>query len=180
MTTPVVTGDAKRRASWVQTDRQVHELWARMSRDKPAASAVLHWLVGNVGDDNAVVASMRTISEMTGLSLSSVQRAIAYLDAHDWLQAVQLGKKGTTQALVLNDAVAWTRSRDDLRHSRFRAIVLASSTDQALGVDLDTRRLTRIPRLFADEQQMPAGDGLPPVSQPALPSLETPLPTRRR
>lgn len=40
----------------------------------------------------------------------------------------------------------------------------------------------KLPRMFPGEQQLPAGPGLPPPSEPALPGLEADLPaiTERR
>ena len=47
----------KQRGHFVQTDRAAHEAWGRLAVKSPAAGALLHVLVANVGEQNAIVAS---------------------------------------------------------------------------------------------------------------------------
>ena len=73
----------------------------------------------------------------------------------------------TVNAYVLNDRVAWTRARNDLRYSLFSATVITSETEQddtdALGKQVPLRRLPKL-----GEAQLPSGTGLPPESQAFL------------
>lgn len=160
---------------FVQTDRAAHEAWMQLTLQAPKASAVLHLLANRVGEHNAVVASYPTLAEISGLSVSTIRRAIAALVEGNWIEVRRLGPSSTVNAYVLNDRVVWTRARNDLRYSLFSATVITSETEQedreALGRQ---ERLRQLPRL--GEQQMPSGSGLPPVSQPFLSGMEPALP----
>ena len=157
---------------FVQTDRATHEEWARLTARRPAASAVLHLLAGSVGNQNAVVVSQKTLAKALGISDRTVIRAIADLEAGQWLQVVKIGA-GRECAYILNDRVAWADKRDNLRLSRFSAEVIADADDQSPET-LSSGQLRRLPSM--GETQLPTGDGLPPVSQPFLSGMEPALP----
>lgn len=164
--------------SWVQTERKAHEAWANLIGRKPAAARVMHLLVANMGEQNAVVISQKTLAKMMGSSIDTVQRALQVLVTERWVQIVKLNGPGTVAAHVVNDRVAWGRSRDDLRVSVFSAAIIADAADQD-AVTMESVPLQRIPSLFSGELQLPAGDGLSPSSEPALPGMEPDLPALR-
>ena len=114
------------RGTFVQTDRATHEAWARLTARRPAASAVLHLLSGNIGHQNAVVVSQKTIAKILGFTDRTIRSAISELEAGQWLQVVRIGA-GRECAYVLNDKVAWADKRDNLRLSRFSAEVIVVS-----------------------------------------------------
>lgn len=162
------------RGTFVQTDRASHEAWARLSVQRPAASAVLHLLAASVGNGNAVVVSQKTIAKIIGVTDRTVRSAIADLEAGKWLQVVKIGA-GRESAYILNDRVVWADKRDNLRMSRFSAEVIADAEDQSEAT-LSSEALRRLPRLYPGEEQLPGGPGLPPVSQPFLDGMEPSLP----
>jgi hypothetical protein len=161
--------------SWVQTERKAHEAWANLIGRKPAAARVMHLLVANMGEQNAVVVSQKTLAKMMGSSIDTVQRALRILVDERWVQVVKLNGPGTVAAHVVNDRVAWGQPRDELRVSVFSAAIVADAADQDTQT-LDGPALQRVPSLFSGERQLPAGDGLPPPSEPALPGMEPDLP----
>ena len=149
----------------------------KMSIKSPAAGALLHFFAGRVGEHNAVVVSQRTLAKLTGMSTSTIKRALAVLESGRWIEVRRLGPTGTVNAYVINDRVAWYRSRDELRHSLFSAEVIASADEQPDKDELGSQEpLRRLPRVFNGEQQLPTGPGLPPPSEPALPGMEPDLP----
>ena len=162
------------RGTYVQTDRAAHERWAALGVKHPAASALLHILAAHVSDQNAVVASQATLSKPMGASLSTVKRALKVLESGNWIETAQIGASGTVNAYVLNSRIAWTEPRDRLQYARLRADVLLVSDEQPNGISSDRAPLERLPRI--GEIQLPAGDGLPPPSQPSFPGLEGDLP----
>jgi hypothetical protein len=164
-----------RRGHFVQTDRSAHEAWARLGVKHPAASALLHLLVANVGECNAVVASHKVLAKLMGSSPSTVKRAMNTLAEGNWIEVQQIGANGTVNAYVLNSRVAWTEGRDRLRYARLQAEVLLAEDEQAAGeLDKDKATLHHLPRI--GELQIPAGAGLPPISQPSFPGMEADLP----
>ena len=166
----------KPRGHFVQTDRAAHEAWGRLAVKSPAAGALLHVLVANVGEQNAIVASHKILAKLMGSSPATVKRALKTLEAGNWVEVVQIGASGTVNAYVLNSRVAWTEGRDKLRYSRLQAEVLVAEDEQPSGaLSAAKEELHRLPRL--GEVQIPAGPGLPPVSQPFFTGFEPDLPS---
>lgn len=178
MTNQITIGktSAHKPGQWVQTERKAHEAWARLISRKPRAAELLHHLVAQMGDQNAVVIPQKVLAQLMGRSLPTVERAVRDLVAERWIQVVRLGK-GKEAAYVVNDRVAWGQPRDQLRLSVFSATVVADLEDQDT-TSLDHAELRRIPTLFPGERQLPSGDGEPPPSQPSLDGLEHDLPAR--
>lgn len=163
------------RGHFVQTDRATHEAWARLGAKNAAASALLHVLVANVGEHNAVVASHKVLAALMGASVSTVKRGLKVLEEGNWIEIQQIGASGTVNAYVVNSRVAWTESRDKLRYARLQAEVILAEDEQVTSIDsAASTPLHRLPRL--GEIQVPSGNGLPPVSQPSFPGMEADLP----
>lgn len=173
---PVKLPRPRQPGSWVQTERQAHEAWARLIGRAPRAAALLHLLVARMGDRNAVVVSQKTLAALLGASRQTVERAVAVLREERWLQVVRLNGPGTVAAYVVNDQVAWGQSRDDLSLSTFSATVIADAADQDEAT-LERIELRRIPSLFPGERQLPTGSSENSSSQagigdlPDLPAL---------
>lgn len=166
--------------TWVQTDRAAHERWAILATDNPRAAALLHVIVAKMGRHNALVASQDTLASLAKCSARTVRRSLAALQESRWIEVRQIGPSGTVNAYIVNDRVAWSGNRDGIRYSLFSAAVLISDKEQpdrdAIGAEPS---LETIPTLYDGEQQLPTGDGLPPPSEPSLPSLEHDLPSRQ-
>lgn len=164
------------RGSWVQTDRKAHEAWGKLIISKPSAAALLHCLVSQMGDKNAVVISQGMLAKMMGKSVETVKRAIKDLEARNWIEVLKLGK-GRECAYVVNSRVAWQEKRDNIRYSIFSANVIVDYEDQDLAmIDKETGELRQIPTLYPDEIPFPSGEGEPPPQQQFLNGLEPDMP----
>lgn len=165
------------KGTWVQTQLKAHEEWAKLAISHPRASSVLHVLLANLGRSNAVVVSQATLATMANCSRSTLQRALDTLRDHNWIEVRQIGPTGTANAYIINDRVAWYGNRDGMRYSLFSATVLVSADEQPDKDQLGSQpALKRIPELYPGERQLPAGEGLPPPSQPFLPEMVPDLP----
>lgn len=164
---------------WVQVERKALELWGDLTARKPRAGQLLLILVGRMGDRNAVGISQKTIAKLMGCSVDTVQRAVRDLSEENYVQVVRMNGPGTVAAYVVNDRVAWGQPRDELRLSVFSATLIADAADQPESVINDTRPLKQLPRMLPGERQLPAGDGLPPPSEPTLPGMEPSIPALR-
>lgn len=174
MTHPQLTQEG--RQTWVQTERAAHEAWGRLTVASPRAAALMHHLVARMDQSAAVVASHATLAAITGMSASTIKRAIADLKAGNWVQAVQLGGKGGALAFVVNSRVGWATTREKIHLAAFSAQVLAIGDEQD-GDYLDGPQLHRLPILRNGERQLPSGPGQTPPSQPAIDGLEPDLPS---
>lgn len=174
---PAIGTPAKNKpGQWVQTERKAHEAWAGLIARKPRAAMLLHHLVAQMGHQNAVVVSQKTLAKMMGVTDRTVRAAITDLVAERWVSVVKLNGPGTVSAYVVNDRVAWGQPRDQLRLSVFSAAVVVDHDDQDEAL-LGHGDLRRIPTLYPGEQQLPNGDGEPPPNQPSIPGLEPDLPS---
>lgn len=73
--------------------------------------------------------------------------------------------------------MAWSGKRDGIRYSLFSASVIVSDAEQPDAEELGQQEpLRRLPSLYRDEGQFPAGEGLPPPSQPFFDGMEPDLP----
>lgn len=172
--------DKKRPGTWVQTERAAHEAWAALMRDSPNAAMLMHLLVARVGEHNAVVVSQKTMAKIMGRHVNTVKTAFKTLRDRNWIEIRQVGQRGTVNAYIINDRVAWTGKRDGIRYSLFSAAVVLSDVEQPDRDQLGQQEpLRRVPSLLRDEQQLPTGDGLPPPSEPPLPGMEPDLPATK-
>ena len=163
--------------NWVQTERAAHEAWAALIRKSPLAAQVMHILTSQVGEHNAVVISQKALAQLVAGSERGVRDALTLLKKDRWIEMRQIGGRGTVNAYILNDRVAWSGKRDGIRYSLFSARVVISDEEQPDRDELDhLEPLRRIPSIYPSEQQLPSGDGLPPPSEPALPGMEPNLP----
>ena len=168
--------------TWVQTERAAHEAWALLAVAHPRAAAVLHVMVARMGRHNALVISQRVLARLSKCSLRTVQYALQTLEAHKWIEVRRIGSSGTVNAYVINDRVAWSGKRDGIAYSLFSANVVLASDEQPDADDIGAEKtfppLLTLPTLHPGEQQLPAGPGLPPPSQPHIEGLEPDLPAR--
>lgn len=136
----------------------------------------MHHLVAQMGAQNAVVVSQKTLAKLMDCSLRTTQYAIADLSAERWIQVVKMNGPGSVAAYVVNDRVAWGQKRDQLYLSTFSATVVADREDQTEEA-LESSDLRRIPLVYPGERQLPTGPGEDPPSQPSIPDMELDLPS---
>ena len=150
-------------------------------RRSPRAAELLHLLVARVGTHNAVIISQKTLAALMGRHVNTVSTAIKQLAAERWIEVRQVGDRGTVNAYVVNDRVAWRGHRDGIRYSLFSASVVISEIEQPDRSELDHQESLRgLPSMFPGERQLPAGPGEDPPSQPTLPEFEPDLPALER
>ena len=147
--------------SFVQTERRAHEAWASLISKSPTAAMVMHHLVARMGHQNAVVIGQKTLAKLIGCHPDTVKRAVADLVEDRWVQVVQVGGRGTVNAYVVNDTIAWGQKRDQRAAlSVFSAQVVADAEDQSPAT-LEARELRRLPLIYPPEEALPAGPGEP-------------------
>ena len=161
--------------TWVQTERAAHEAWAKLVIKNGKAAALMHVLVSQMGEQNAVVVPRGVLAKMIGSSEATVKRAIATLRAERWIETIQLGGKGGVNAYVVNRRVAWQQSRNNMHLALFDAAIVADASEQE---SIGGPELRRVPVLYPGEEQLPTGDGEDPPAQALLEGLEPDLPAK--
>ncbi|WP_448208609.1 helix-turn-helix domain-containing protein [Azospirillum sp. sgz302134] len=160
-----------RAQTWVQTEREAHVQWGRLVVSNPLAAAVMHQLVAIMDRNNAVCISHQTLADLVGCHYTTVKRALKYLEKNNWVQVVQLGVRGTVNAYVINERVAWADYRDNKKLAIFSARIVADAADQSQAA-LSPGKLRRVPIIHPPEEALPAGEW-PPGSQAQLPGMES-------
>jgi hypothetical protein len=169
------------KGQWVQTERKAHESWAKLIRKSPLAAQIMHVLTARLGSHNAVVISQKNLARLVEGSERGVRDAIKLLAADNWLEIRQIGGRGTVNAHIINDRVAWSGKRDGIRYSLFSAAIVLSDDEQPDIDQLENQEpLRRVPSIFGGERQLPSGEGLPPQSQPFFDGLEPDMPATRQ
>jgi len=164
-----------RRHSFVQTEQSSHEAWARLTIDKPKAAALLHLFCSRMDrNTNALVASHEILAKLMNCNPRTVRTYIKQLIDGKWIQKVSLGK-GAVNAYVVNSAVAWGSSRENLKFASFTAHVLADEAIQ--DKEALSSNLRKIPVLFEGDKQLPSGESEPPPNQAHLDGMLPDLPS---
>lgn len=167
--------EKRSKGHWVQTERKAHEAWAALIRKSPMAAQIMHVLTSQVGEGNAVILSQKNLSRLVRGSERGVRDAIKLLCKDNWIETRQVGGRGTVNAYIINDRVAWTGKREGIRYSLFSANVIVSDDEQPDADSLGSQEpLRRLPTI--GENQLPSGPGLPPPSQPFFGDFEPSLP----
>lgn len=166
---------------FVQTERETHEAWARLTIEAPKASAVMHLITARMKRNNRTLLTHAEIQRELGISRPTVQRAIKHLREGRWLEVYQIGETGSANIYGINSRVAWATGRDGLRYADLSVELRIREKDQPeeYRAQIGSPPLRQLPHIQSGEAQMPAGDGLPPVSQPFLAGMEPDLPARR-
>jgi len=167
----------KPHGDFIQTDRAVHEAWAVLIGKSPIAAMAMHIITANVGDYNAFIISHDELARLISCSPRRLRDAIKLLQEGNWLEVRRIGQRGTVNAYIVNDRVAWHKARDDKRHSMVTGRIYLAEDEQPDREELGKQSpLRRLPALYPGEMQLPSGNGLPPPSSPALPGMEPDLP----
>lgn len=153
--------------NFVQVSRTYLKEWRALTRKSPLASEILMYLIEHMGrTTNAVVCSYVTLMEVTGVSRSSVARAIKVLKEDAWIDAVKIGN---ATAYGINARAFWQASRNQKKYAIFSATVIASASEQEGGVVEQSKPLRYIP--FVDprtDRILSGGEALPPPDQQDL------------
>lgn len=87
-----------------------------------------HWFFYLLLDrENALIVSIKTISEILGWSEPTVYRQIKILKDKN---LVSIAKSGTSNIYFINSQVAWTTYGNKKEYSKFNANVLISKSEQ--------------------------------------------------
>jgi len=150
--------------NFVQVNRAYLREWRSLTRKNPLSSEILMYLIENMGKTtNAVVCSYVTLTEVTGVSRSSVARAMKILKDDRWLESIKIGN---ATAYCVNASAFWQANRHQKKYAIFKATVIASATEQDSDFhDKAKQPLRFIPFVGKDERIVVSGEELPPPDQ---------------
>jgi len=147
------------RQTFVQTERKAHIALGKLTAKHPSAGMVLNTLVGLMDRQCAVCISHDTLSKMLDVHPNTVKRGIKVLKEGNWIQQIQLGPRGTVNCYLVNSRVAWADRRDNMKLSRFHAVIIADADDQdEQTMSLKVKDMQKVPFVVPPEEVLPSGD----------------------
>ncbi len=128
---------------WLQVEKKSVGELQKLAITSPAAMGTLMYLINHMSRSNALVVSQKAIAEGIGIKRETVNRAIKYLNEHNF---VQILKAGGSTVYVVNSKVAWQGERG-ARFAAFGADVIAIESEQDDAVIDDETPLKQVPVL---------------------------------
>lgn len=101
---------------------------ARLARENGRAYDLFMLLIKHMDGTNALCVSYQALTELLGISDSTLKRAIRYLKDNGWVCVL---KSGTSNVYIVNPDVAWTSYGNQKQYCKFQTNVLLSSSENA-------------------------------------------------
>lgn len=159
--------ETKDNYNFIQVNRSYLREWRALTRKNSLASEILMYLVENMGKTtNAVVCSYNTLTEITGVSRSSVARAVKTLRDDRWIESIKIGN---ATAYCVNAMAFWQSHRNQKKYAIFQATVIASATEQDSDFHEKSKQpLKYIPFVGKNERGIVSSEELDPPDQKDL------------
>lgn len=145
---------------WLQFEKKAVNELQKLAMKSPASMGTLMYMVNHMSRSNALVVSQGAIAEGIGATRETVNKAIRYLVAHNFVQVI---KAGGASVYVVNSRVAWQGERG-ARYAAFGADVVAIETEQPGELD-DLPPLKGVPKLLEGERLMVGNEPIDPPDQ---------------
>lgn len=149
---------------WLQFEKKAIGELQKLAMASPAAMGSLMYLVNHMSRSNALVVSQKAIAEGVGTTRETVNKAMKYLVAHNFVQII---KAGGATVYVVNSRVAWQGERG-ARYAAFGADVIAIEGEQPGDLDEALPPLKSVPRLMEGERILVGNEPIPPPDQGEL------------
>lgn len=122
---------AKKNHNFLQVQKRNLKEFRRLIKENPTAAQLMFLFAEKMNRQNALMCSFNTLGEITGLSRSTLSKAIALLKKEQWIEVL---KVGTANAYLINHAVFWQDTADKKNsHFVFGATIIASMSEQDEG-----------------------------------------------
>lgn len=93
---------------WVKLTRLGSIEMARLIGETPRGARLLAALFAAMDDENSIVASLDTLSELAGMPTRTVQRAIGDLTDRALIEVLHIQKRGAAHVYRINERVVWS------------------------------------------------------------------------
>lgn len=113
---------------FIQLSEEFMPAFRKLAKDSPCGNAILLYVMQEMKkQDNSFICSYKALQENTGFSKATIARGLTYLEEHNWIERLNVGK-----ALIinLNERVAWKSSYTDRKYAKFSATVIVDLDEQ--------------------------------------------------
>jgi len=159
----VPMGEKPATFGWLQFEKKAMKELQDLSMKSPPAMGTLMYLVTRMSRSNALVVSQQAIATELKCSRVTVNGAIKFLTAHNFIQVI---KAGGSTVYVVNSRVAWQGDRG-ARYAAFGADVIALESEQTGQID-DLPPLKGVPKLHEGERLLVGNEAIEPPDQGQL------------
>jgi DNA-binding transcriptional regulator YhcF (GntR family) len=159
----VPMGEKPATFGWLQFEKKAMKELQDLSMRSPPAMGTLMYLVTRMSRSNALVVSQQAIATELKTSRETVNKAIKFLTAHNFIQVI---KAGGSTVYVVNSRVAWQGDRG-ARYAAFGADVIALESEQTIDID-DATPLKSVPKLHDGERLLVGNEAIEPPDQGEL------------
>jgi DNA-binding transcriptional regulator YhcF (GntR family) len=159
----VPMGEKPATFGWLQFEKKAMKELQDLSMRSPPAMGTLMYLVTRMSRSNALVVSQQAIATELKTSRETVNKAIKFLTAHNFIQVI---KAGGSTVYVVNSRVAWQGERG-ARYAAFGADVIAIESEQTTDLD-DQTPLKSVPKLHEGERLLVGNEAIEPPDQGEL------------
>ncbi len=98
-----------------------------IQKKDPKAGALFMFFLEHMDQENALLVSRETMSEILGWSVETIKRKVKVLKDMNFIDVL---KSGTSNVYVINANIAWTTYGNKKDYAKFRASVLISKSEQ--------------------------------------------------
>lgn len=159
----VPMGEKPATFGWLQFEKKAMKELQDLAMKSPPAMGTLMYMVNRMSRSNALVVSQQAIATELKTSRETVNKAIKFLTAHNFVQVI---KAGGSTVYVVNSRVAWQGDRG-ARFAAFGADVIALEAEQTGPID-DLPPLKGVPKLHEGERLLVGNEPIEPPDQGQL------------
>ena len=123
-TTPVRKSSYER---WAQLNLKNISALNKLIKENPTSARVLLTMIDKMDNRNAIVISMKALSEILLLSRSTLHRSIQFLKENG---LIKVYKSGSSNVYAVNDDIVWKSYATNRKFSAFDAKVILSKDEQ--------------------------------------------------
>ncbi len=123
-TTPVRKSSYER---WAQFNLKKVSTLNKLIKENPTSARVLLTMIDKMDNRNAIVISMKALSEILLLSRSTLHRSIQFLKENE---LIKVYKSGSSNVYAVNDDIVWKSYATNRKFSAFDAKVIISKDEQ--------------------------------------------------
>ena len=149
------TGEVKSRGSlgensnFVMLFRNQMSALVELQKAEPKAGALFMFFMEHMDRENALIVSIKTISEILEWSEPTVYRQIKTLKDKN---LISIAKSGTSNIYFINSQVAWTTYGNKKEYSKFNANVLISKSEQEYRIKANKFKQIDLLDVLEDEE----------------------------
>ena len=142
----------KKNSNFVQLTKSVGtSVLNQAIAENSVAVQILMFFFENMNNQNAIMVSQKTLTEVLGKSRTTIYNSLKYLEKNG---IVAVGKIGTANTYIVNPAIAWQSSAQNKKYVNFSgAILLGESENKELFAKFNKTKYATIPKIQTEKSK---------------------------